>query len=201
MTTQAVPLPLMGLKAGFRRFTVDEYHRLTEIGVLTEDDNLELIEGWLIHKMPHNPPHDGTLHQVLDELTVRLPAGWKIRIQSAITLPDSEPEPDLAVVRIDPDRYRTRHPNPADIGLIVEVSDSTLDGDRIDKGRVYARAGIPTYWIVNIPDRQVEVYTSPSGPAATPAYGRRQDYRAGDQLPFVLDGAVVAALAVQDLLG
>jgi Uma2 family endonuclease len=201
MTTQAVPLPLMGLKAGFRRFSVAEYHRPAEVGVLTEDDNLELIEGWLIHKTPRNPPHDGTLSRVLKSLTRLLPARWDFRCQMALTLPDSEPEPDLAIVRERPDGYLSRHPIASEAGLIVEVSDSSLDGDRIDKGRVYARAGIPIYWIVNIPDRQVEVYTSPAGPAAVPAYGQRQDYRAGDQLPFVLDGAVGAKLAVQDLLG
>jgi Uma2 family endonuclease len=119
----------------------------------------------------------------------------------ALTLPDSEPEPDLAIVRESPDDYLSRHPLPAEVGLVVEVSDSTLDGDRIDKGRIYARAGIAIYWIVNIPDQQVEVYTLPSGPAAVPAYGQRRDYRPGDQLPFVLDGGVIATLAVRDLLG
>src|ERR1700722_1180240 len=92
-------LPLLGTLAGFRRFSVPEYHRLTEIGILTEDDNVELIEGYIVLKMARNPPHDGTLHRVLKQLLKLLPAGWDVRIQSAITLSDSEPEPDLAVVR------------------------------------------------------------------------------------------------------
>src|SRR3989440_12679489 len=100
--TPTVALPLLGMQAGFRRFSVAEYHRLIEIGILTEDDNLELIEGYLVHKMSRNPPHDSTLHEVLDLLTAPLPTGWKIRIQAAITLSDSEPEPDLAVVVKDP---------------------------------------------------------------------------------------------------
>src|SRR5262245_38953635 len=89
MTQATTKLPLLGTLAGFRRFSVAEYHRLTELGILTEDDNLELLEGYLIHKMSRNPPHDSVLHTVLDLLHSHLPSGWKIRIQSAITLPDS----------------------------------------------------------------------------------------------------------------
>jgi Uma2 family endonuclease len=198
--TPTVTLPLLGVQAGFRRFSVAEYHRLTEIGFLTEDDNLELLEGYLVHKMARNPPHDGTLHQVLDILGSHLPGGWKIRVQSAVTLADSEPEPDLAVVRQDANGYRTRHPSSADVGLVIEVADSTLAGDRLDKGRIYARAGIARYWIVNLPDRQLEVYEGPSGPTATPGYAQRQDCRPGDALPFILDGSLIATLTVQELL-
>lgn len=200
MTQQAANLPLLGTLAGFRRFSVDEYHRLTAIGMLTEDDNLELIEGYLVLKMARNPPHDGTLHRVFKRLAKLLPAGWDVRVQSAVTLVDSEPEPDVAVVREDPDGYTTRHPHAADIGLIIEVSDSTLPGDRADKGRIYARAGIACYWIVNLVDRQVEVYTSPSGPTPSPGYVQRQDYRAGDVVTLELGGRVSATIPVQDIL-
>jgi Uma2 family endonuclease len=200
MTQQAANLPLLGTLAGFRRFSVDEYHRLTEIGMLTEDDNLELIEGYLVLKMARNPPHDGTLHRVAKRLIQILPAGWDMRIQSAVTLVDSEPEPDVAVVREDPDAYMTRHPHAADIGLIIEVSDSTLPGDRADKGRIYARAGIACYWIINLVDRLVEVYTSPTGPTTAPGYAQRQDYRAGDVVPVALNGRTSGPMNVQDLL-
>ena len=94
----------------------------------------------------------------------------------------------------------TRHPSPADIGLVIEVSDTTLAADRIDKCRIYARAGIVCYWIVNLNDRQIEAYTAPSGPTASPGYGQRTDYLNGDQVPLVLDGQTVAMIAVQDLL-
>jgi Uma2 family endonuclease len=200
MTPQSTHLPLLGIMAGFRRFSVPEYHRLTEVGALTEDDNLELIEGYLVLKMAPSPPHDGTLHRALKRLAGALPAGWDTRIQSAVTLVDSEPEPDLAIVRDDPGGYLSRHPGAVDVGLVIEISDSTLQGDRQDKGRVYARAGIARYWIINLPDRQVEVYTSPSGPVASPAYGQRQDYRPGDVLDFILDGNTVAQVPVTDLL-
>jgi Uma2 family endonuclease len=186
--------------AGFRRFSVAEYHKLIELGILTEDDNLELLEGYLVHKMSRNPPHDSCLHLTLRAFLRVLPPDWCLRIQSAITLSDSEPEPDLAAVRGDERRYAARHPGPSDVGVVVEVSDSTLPGDRDDKGRIYAAAGIPNYWIINLVDRQVEVYTSPSGPATQPGFAQRAIYRAGDNIPLVLDGVVVAQLAVGDLL-
>jgi len=115
-------------------------------------------------------------------------------------LPDSEPEPDIAIVRGDDAAYEHRHPSPADIGVLIEVSDSTLAGDRADKSRIYARAKIACYWIVNLLDRQVEVYTQPSGPVAAPAYSQQATYRAGDAVPLVLDGATAATIAVQELL-
>jgi Uma2 family endonuclease len=200
MTPQTTNLPLLGTLAGFRRFSVEEYHRLTQLGLLTEDDALELIEGYLVLKMPRNPPHDGTIHRAFKSLSRALPAGWDIRIQSAITLVDSEPEPDLAVVREDPTGYTTRHPTAADTGLLIEVSDSTLAGDRADKGRIYARADIPTYWIINLIDRQVEVYSAPFGPTTSPAYAQRQDYRDGDLVPLTLTGSATVSIPVRELL-
>lgn len=134
MSTQAVHLPLLGTTAGFRRFSVAEYHKLIDIGLLNENDNLELIEGYLVHKMSRNPPHDSCIHLTLRAILRCLPADWSLRIQSAITLSDSEPEPDLAVVRGDERRYTTHHPAPADVGLVIEVADSTLLGDRADSG-------------------------------------------------------------------
>src|SRR5262249_19731182 len=200
MMTHTAHLPLQGLMAGFRRFSVAEYHRLIQVGILTEDDNLELLEGYLVHKMPRNPPHDATLQKLLMRLLRVLPLGWDLRIRSAITLSDSEPEPDSAVVLGNARTYTARHPGPADVGLVVEVADLILPGDRDDKGRIYARAGIVCYWIINLGDRQVEVYTSPSGPTASPTFAQRTDYRAGDQVPLVLDGTTVAQIAVQELL-
>lgn len=193
-------LPLLGTMAGFRRFSVPEYHRLTEIGVLTEDDNLELIEGYLVLKMSRNPPHDGTIQIEAQAIQGVLSAGWTVRVQCAVTLPDSEPEPDIAVVRGNVRSFVTRHPSPTDIGTLVEVADSTLAGDRSDKGRIYARANVPVYWIVNLIDRQIEVHEQPSGPTAAPAYAKVTTYRIGDQIPLVLDGKVAANFAVQDLL-
>ena len=200
MIVQAIQIPWQGTMAGLRRFSVAEYHKLIEIGILTEDDNLELLEGYLVHKMSRNPPHDAAIQKIMKKLFRLLPPDWDLRVQSAITLSTSEPEPDLAIVRGDENNYVARHPGPADIGLVIEVADTTLVGDRADKGRIYARAGIPCYWIINLVDRQVEVYTAPSGATATPAYGQRQDFATGDDIALTLDGATVATIAVRDLL-
>jgi Uma2 family endonuclease len=186
--------------AGLYRFSVAKYHKLIEIGILTEDDNLELLDGYLVHKMTRNPPHDACLQLIQETLPRLLPAGWCLRMQSAITLSRSEPEPDAAIVRGNARTYSTQHPKPADIGLVIEVTDSTLDADRIDKGRIYAEAGIAYYWIINLVDKQIEVYTPPSGATTTPSFARRQDYRVGDDVPLLLDGAAVANIPVRDLL-
>lgn len=96
--------------------------------------------------------------------------------------------------------YATHHPKAADIGLVIEVADSTLEGDRIDKARIYAEAGIAHYWIVNLVDRQVEVYTFPSGSSAVPSFGRRKYHPSGDQVILSLDAVTVAGIPVTDLL-
>ncbi len=200
MSAPTTKLPLLGTMAGFRRFTVGEYHRLTEMGILTEDDNLELLNGYLVHKIARNPPHDGTVQRVRKRVEKVLPTGWEMRVQSAVTLTESEPEPDLAVVRIDAAEYMTRHPGAADIGMLIEVSDSTLAGDRADKGPIYGRDGVAHYWIVNLADRRLEVYTSPSGATVPFGYAHQQDYLPGDVVPVILDGILVANIPVQELI-
>lgn len=186
--------------AGFRRFTVAEYHKLIEVGVLTENDRLELLDGYLVEKMPHDPVHDGTIQLVEDALRALLPSGWCLRVQSALTLSTSEPEPDVAVARGDKRTYLGQHPGPADCGLVVEVSNTTLDSDRDDKIPLYARDGIPAYWIVNLIDRQVEVHEQPSGASPSPTYGSLRTYKPGDTVPVVLAGVSVGSIAVADLL-
>ena len=196
MTPTLVSLPYQGTMAGFRRFSVAEYHQLIDIGILTEDDDLELLEGYLVHKMARNPPH-GVAIQKITKCLVRLALpGWDVRCQCAITLDKSEPEPDFALVRGDETAYLARHPGPADIGLVIEVSDSTLPGDRDDKGRIYASAGIPIYWIVNVRDRWVEVYSAPSGDI----YGKRVDFGVGQAIPLLLDGAMVGQIRGDEML-
>jgi Uma2 family endonuclease len=189
-----------GLDASIPRFSVARYQRMIEAGVLTPADKVELLENHLVLKMPKNPPHDGTIDLVKAGLPSRLPAGWMLRVQQTIVLPDSQPEPDFAVVRGNARSYLQRHPGPADVGLLIEVADSSLLRDQRDKTRIYARASIPTYWIVNLVDQRIEVYAQPSGPTAVPAYGSFQTYRPGDDVPLVLDGNAVGSVPVADLL-
>ena len=188
------PLPV-------RRFTVDEYHRMIQAGILGEDDDVELLEGWIVPKMSKNPPHDTMISIIMmDVLTPRLPGGWHCRGQSAATTADSEPEPDIAVVRGPKRDYLVRHPGPSDLAMVVEVADSSLPRDRLEKVRIYARAAVPVYWIINLVDGQVEVYTDPTGPDAGPVYRTRHDYRPGDMVPFVVDGRELGPIPVQELL-
>jgi Uma2 family endonuclease len=193
-------LPLQAGLAGLKRFTVDEYEAMVRAGLLNEDHPVELIEGYLVNKMPQNSPHSGSVFATQDILSNLLPDGWICRGQLPIRLSDGMPEPDLAVVRGDRRTYFTRQPVPVDFGIAIEVSDTTLAADRTDKQRTYARAGIPEFWIVNLNDRTVEVYTQPQPTAPTPGYATRTDYSDAMSVPVVLDGQPVAAVPVADLL-
>ncbi len=117
-----------------------------------------------------------------------------------MTTADSEPEPDIVVARGDERTYLARHPGPADIGILIEVAESSLDQDRNEKSRLYARAGVAVYWIINLVDSQIEVGTDPTGPTAAPAYTIRQIFRGEDLVPIVIDGVEVARVAARDLL-
>lgn len=200
MSAVATPTAVTyGMDASVARFSVNRYLRMTEEGILTADDKVELLENYVVLKMPRNPPHDGTLDFIGDALRSLLPSGWRCRDQKALVLTDSVPEPDICVVRGDARTYLTRHPTPADVALVVEVADSSLLRDQRDKTRIYARAGIPLYWIVNLPDRRVEVYSNPTGPAAVPQYQSFATFQPGDILPLPLDAGTVAVPAA-DLL-
>jgi Uma2 family endonuclease len=181
------------------RLSVAQYHGMINAGLLTEHDRVELLEGLLIAKMPHNPPHDATIHIIHSETQPRVPPGWSIRIQSAVTLGKSEPEPDLALVRGDARRFLKAHPVARDIGVLIEVADSTIAEDRIVKGRIYARAFVPVYWLVNLQDYRIEVYTEPRT-GRRPRYSARQDYGPGDVVPLIIDGREVARISVRKLL-
>ena len=182
-----------------KRFTVDEYHRM--IGtVLPEGPGYELLEGQVVRKMPQDPPHATSTTRVRKRVEPLLPAGVTGRSQLPVTIGDSEPEPDFAVARGTDDDYTGRHPAPADVLLVVEVADSSRLSDRRDKGRLYAAAGLPVYWVVNIPDRQVEVYTDPQPAADPPGYAARADFKPGDAVQLTLDGVAVGSVPVADLL-
>ena len=145
-----------------KRFTVEEYHRMAELGLFAQGDRVELIRGEIIEMAAK-----GTAHTVccgnLVELLVPLVVGEaQVRCQDPITLPTgSEPEPDLVIVQRRSDRYLSGHPQPADVLVVMEVADSSLDYDREVKGSLYAEFGIPHYWIFNVLDGNLEVYAEP----------------------------------------
>jgi len=186
--------------SSLRQFTVDEYHRLIETGILVEGEPIELLEGMLVRKMTRNPPHDTAMGKLEDQLLMRLPTGWLRRCQCAITLPTSEPEPDVTIARGNRNTYRQRHPGPLDIGLVAEVSDSSLDLDQGLKLRIYAEARIAVYWIVNIPDDRIEVYTQPTGTGLAAAYTSVQHLGPADSLVLTLGGVALPAILVSDIL-
>jgi hypothetical protein len=200
MSTGTVQPATYGRDASFPRFSVARYQRMIESGILTSEDKVELLENWVVLKIPRNPPHDGTIQIVEETLGRLIPAGWRLRTPLTLVLSDSQPEPDFTIVRGTVRTYVSRHPTAADTGLVIEVADSSLLRDQRDKTRIYARAGIPIYWIINLVDRRIEVYTQPSGPTAVPAYGAFQSYQLGDAVPLVLDGATVGSVPAADLL-
>jgi Uma2 family endonuclease len=182
------------------RFSVDQYQQMIEAGVLKDTENVELLEGLIVPKMSRNPRHDLALELCDEKVRVVLPAGWRVRIQSAIATIDSMPEPDLAVVRGHALSRRGRHPDAKEVGMIIEVSEASLDRDRTEKARLYARSGIEYYWIVNLIDNRVEIYTNPTGPDPVPRYQQRRDAQPKEVVPVILGGVEVGQITVADLL-
>lgn len=176
------------------RLGVDQYHAMIAAGILTADDPVELLDGWLVYKMPNNPSHRVATRLIRMAIETLVPEGWYVDTQEPITLANSEPEPDVVVVRGDTRNYLDRHPGPKDIGLVIEVSDTTLQRDRGVKKQAYAKAGIPIYWIVNLVELQVEVYSQPSEEQAN--YLQQRVYRMTENLTVIIDGTEVSTISV-----
>jgi len=182
------------------RLTVEQYDRMARSGILTAADQVELLEGWLVEKMTKNPPHRIATRRVRLALEAVVPPEWYVDTQEPIRTGDSEPEPDVAVSRGATEDYTEANPPAENVGLIVEIADATLLRDRQLKARVYARAGVPHYWILNLIDARLETHADPSGPGATPSYRTRTVYDSNNAAPLILDDAEIARLRVADLL-
>jgi len=171
-----------------RRWTRREYDRLVELGVLHEDEPIELVDGEMVVREPKHTPHTTATELTAEALRLAFGRGWHVRVQEPVALDDdSEPEPDVAVARGAPRDYLAEHPSrPA---LIVEVAQSSLAFDRRRKGGLYARADIADYWIVNLVGRVLEVYRQPVR-AASARYGWK--YRS---VRVLKPGASVSPLA------
>jgi Uma2 family endonuclease len=176
------------------RLTVEQYFGLVEAGVLGEDDRVELLEGVIVAMSPTNPPHDSAVTRVSSALFEAVARRAVVRTQCSLVVGRSVPEPDVAVVPGSLADYDTTHPSAA--LLVVEVADSSLPQDRISKARIYAAAGVPEYWIVNLREGFVEVLREPD--AASARYLATHIARPSDRLELAaLSGASVA---VADLL-
>jgi len=182
------------------KLSLDRYHQMIAAGILNEYDDVELIEGVIRSKMSKGRIHETIIEKLNRILARLLPVDVSHRCQGSLTLDDSEPEPDLLVCTT-PEARGDNHPRAADSFVVVEVADTSLAYDRGDKLRVYARAGIPVYWVVNVADRQVEVYGDPVSPASgSPHYRTRTLYSPGDAVPLVIRGQQAAAVPVSDFM-
>lgn len=159
------------------RISVERYHEMLQRGLVTADDRVELLAGVLVDRNSINPPHRIATDSTADALRAIVPAGWYTGSQHPITLNDSEPEPDVVVFRGHTRDYRDRHPGASEVALVIEVADSTLPRDRVVKKQIYASAGIPLYWIINLIDNTLEVFSQP----LNGDYVESQTLHAGEQ--------------------
>jgi len=144
------------------RFTVEEYHQMIQVGLFGREDRLELLNGELVMMPPIGPDHAANSDCLREKIEKRLPETLAVRVALPVTIPpDSEPEPDLCVVRRRADYYRSAHPEAKDVLLIIEVSVSSASFDANEKALIYGRAGIPEYWMLDIPGKVLRIFTDP----------------------------------------
>ena len=145
-----------------KRFTVDEYHRMSDIGLFPEDKRFELIRGEILEMPGAKPPHSGRVNRLTHLFTSRLGDTIVLSVQNPSSIDDySEPVPDVSLLKPRMDFYTKNHPLPEDVLLVIEISHTTLRFDTRIKAPLYAEAGIPEYWILNIPQNVLEVRTEP----------------------------------------
>lgn len=172
----------MAVQLEHRLLTVEEYHRMSEAGILKPDDRVELLNGQLINMSPIGSKHAACVERLGDLLKTLVAGKAMVRTQNPVFLGIySEPEPDIAIVRHKNNYYADRHPQPSEIFLIIEIADSSLEKDRQAKLPLYAEAQIPTYWIVKLDDQEVEVYREPVGDR----YRTKAVFTVEGQIPLV----------------
>lgn len=179
-----------------RRFSVAEYHKMIDVGILKPEDRVELLEGWIVKKVSQKPPHSGCVGRTNRSLARVLPTAWSLRIQCPITLSENEPEPDIAIARGAEGTYDGHHPKATEIAVLMEVGDSSVLSDRRYKGELYARAKVSEFWLINLVERKIEVYTKPRAGK----YRQKVEYTEKESVPLVLDGVEVANISVTELL-
>ena len=179
------------------RLTVRQFEKMIEDGTIAEDERVELIEGLLVAKSRRNRPYIVSGNKGLRILWRMIPPGWHVAKSVPIQASDwSRPEADLAVIRGVIEDYDEREPTAEDTALVVEIAETALSADRSDMVRVYAAAGIPVYWIVNLAEGQVEIFSDPR----RDGYQSRQVLGRGQDVPLVVAGIEAAWIAVSDLL-
>lgn len=197
-----VPVPIAPATPAITlwRWSVEKYHEMVRAGIIDEDDPVELLEGWIVKKMTTSPLHRTVTGLLRDVLQRVMPEGWFVDSQDPVTLAASEPEPDVVLVRGSRLDFLDHHPGPGDVALVVEVSDSGLSRDRVFKKSIYAAAGIAVYWVVNLVDRRLEVYSECTTSASGTDYARCDCFAVGDKVPLVVEGQTVAEIPLAAIL-
>ena len=173
---------------------IAEFERIVE-GL--DDPRVERVDGYLVKRTDINPPHMLETDRLRRQLDRIVPQDWFVREEKLIRIADfDELQPDNAVVRGDPESFDDHDPRPADVSLLVEVSGSSLDRDRGKEWLAYAKCGVSVYWIVNLVNRRVEVYTAP-GPDG---YASHQDFLTGEDVPVAIAGIDFGRIAVSEIL-
>jgi Uma2 family endonuclease len=179
------------------RLSVDQYEAMADADILTERDQVELLNGFLVIRMTKKPAHSVAARAVAEALAGMIPDGYFVTREDPIRIgAASEPEPDAAVVCGRSRDYARRHPDASQVALVVEVADSSLSLDRTEKLRIYATGEIPVYWIVNLVDGRLEVYSQPD--AGT--YLCVRSLGLTEAITVEVDGRGLGAIAVADLL-
>jgi len=147
-----------------RRFTVDDYYAMADAGVFAPDERVELLDGEILTMPPIGPPHVGTVNQMNSLFVRALGSRAVVQIQGPVRLSnDSEPQPDIAILRPRGDFYRSRHAGPADVFALIEVADSSIGYDSGRKLKAYARSAIAEYWLVDLQAERIQIHRHPAG--------------------------------------
>ena len=196
LMTLTIPEPLRSA-APLYRLSLEQYEKIAAAEILTKRDNVHLIHGYLIAKMTKHPPHAMTCANLLEAL-FPAPPGWFLSVDHPVRLSaqTSEPEPDFAIVRGQPRDYLAQHPGPENVALIIEVAASSLADDQREMFALYGSAGIPVYWIVNVIDRRIEIYSEP----IEGGYRQCVGFREGQMIPLVIENVQVREIPVAAIL-
>jgi Uma2 family endonuclease len=178
-------------------FSVDQYLRMAEAGILPHDQRTELLEGIIVKMSPQGPEHSFFLLQVAQVLGHLVPPTFHLRAQLPLLSATSEPEPDLAIVRGSHADYRAGHPTISQAALVIEIADTSLQIDRRLKANIYATGGAGEYWILNLVDRTLEVYAIKDRQLLSPS---PTTLRGEEQVLLQLDGVQVGKIPLRDLL-
>jgi Uma2 family endonuclease len=183
------------------RLTVRQFEKMIDAGIFRDDDHVELLGGLLVDKMVKKDPHNFSVGEVAELSRALLPRDWVVREEKSVVLGLFwRPEPDVAIARGPRERYRAKGPRRADLGMLIEVADSSYAKDRGPKWRKYAASGVSVYWIVNLPLRQIEVYADPFGRGKSAGYREMKTYGVDDEVSLILEGHEFGRIKVSEII-